>query len=111
METKIQETLGKWFPNAFNERDKISDRSDYEVLRQFARYTLKLIQENGEKEKEPFMIINMIYQNGSLHDKNAIENEFLYVFANEESPGTLKSHMGPMPDNLKPIYLKTILEN
>lgn len=111
METRIQKTLKKWFPEAFADGYQITEHSDYEVLHQFAGYTMKRIRENNEKEKEPFMIINMIYQHGSLHDKNAIENEFLCAFANEESPGTLKSHMGLMPDNLKPVYLKTILES
>jgi len=111
METRIQKTLKQWFPNAFTDERKAGSDSDYEILQQFARYTLQLIQEKKENEKEPFQIVNMLYHNGSLHDKNAIENEFLCAFANEESPGTLKSHMGLMPENLKPVYLKTILES
>lgn len=111
METRIQKTLKQWFPNVFaNEKKTISD-SDYEMLQQFARYTLQLIQENNEDEKEPFKIVSMLYQNGSLHDKNAIENEFFSTLTKAESPGTLKSHLELMPDNLKPVYLKTILEN
>jgi hypothetical protein len=111
METRIQKTLKQWFPNAFaDEANPVSD-SDYEMLQQFARYTLQLIQENKENEKEPFKIVNMLYHNGSLHDKNAIENEFFSILTKAESPGTLKSHLGLMPDNLKPVYLKTILEN
>jgi hypothetical protein len=111
MATRIQKTLKNWCPNAFAEDNKTGSQSDYEILQQFASYTLSLIRENKEDEKEPFKIVNILYQNGSLHDKNAIENEFFSALAKAESPGTLKSHLGLMPDNLKPVYLKTILEN
>ena len=111
METRIQKTLKQWFPNAFADEKKTGSDSDYATLQQFARYTLKLIQNNDENEKEPFKIVNMLYQKGSLREKNAIENEFFNILTKEESPGTLKLHMGLMPDNLKPVYLKTILEN
>jgi len=109
METKIQKTLKQWFTDALGEGNKSG--SDYEILQQFARYTLKLIQDKRGNEKEPFEIVNMLYQKGSLHDKNAIENEFFNVFTKIESPGTLKSHLELMPVDLKKIYLKTILEN
>ncbi len=111
METRIQKTLKQWFPNAFTDDNKTGILSDYEILQQFARYTMSLLQNNNDGEKEPFKIVNMLYQNGSLHDKNAIENEFFSALIKAESPGTLKSHLGLMPDNLKPVYLKTILEN
>ena len=111
METKIQKTLKQWFPNAFAQNAETSAESDYEILKQFAKYTLSLIHDNKNDEKEPFQIVNLLYQNGSLHDKNAIENEFFSTIIKEETPGSLKSHLNLMPDNLKPIYLKTILEN
>lgn len=111
METKIQKTIKQWFPNVIADKKKTGSDSDYEILQQFARYTLKLIQDNNKNEKEPFKIVDMLYQKGSLHDKNAIENEFLSLLTKAESPGTLKLHLALMPDNLKPVYLKTILEN
>lgn len=111
METKIQKTLRRWFPNAFAIDGETVEESDYEILNKFARYTLLLIQNNKEGEKEPFKIMDLLYQNGSLHDKNAIENEFFRIITREESPGSLKSHLRLMPENLKPVYLKTILEN
>jgi hypothetical protein len=112
METKIQKTLTQWFPNAFTETDIQTNHSDYEMLNLFAKYTLKLIEENNKDiEQEPFKIISIMYQCSSLHDKNAIENEFLRVFAKVESPGSLKLHMNLMPKELQQIYLKTILEN
>lgn len=111
METRIQKTLKHWFPNAFADEKKTISDSDYEMLQQFARYTLQLIQENNEDEKEPFKIVDMLYHKGSLHDKNAIENEFFSILTKVESPGTLKCHLELMPNNLKPVYLKTILEN
>jgi hypothetical protein len=128
MGTKIQKTLRQWFPDAFAEEHRTGSRSDYEILQQFARYTIRLIHEK-KNEKEPFEILNQLYQMGSLHDKNAIENErfdkasakpnlfelcragettieneFFSVLIKSESPGTLKWHMELMPDNLKTVY-------
>jgi hypothetical protein len=112
METKIQKSLKQWIPNFFSEEKIMENNSDYELLHQFAKYALKLIQHNdSEKGKEPFKIINIMYQSGNLHDRNAIENEFLSVLAQEESTGSLKAHMDLMPKDLRSIYLKTILEN
>ena len=79
METRIQRTLRQWFPDAFAEEQKSGYRSDYDILQQFARYTIGLIYEKKESEKEPFKIVNQLYQKGNLHDKNAIENEFFSV--------------------------------
>jgi hypothetical protein len=111
METRIQKTLTQWFPDAFNDINTSKCHSDYEVLNAFSKFTLKLIQQNDERKREPFKIINILYLNGSLHDRNAIENEFFCYFSKVESPGTLKNHLELMPENLKPIYLKTLLEN
>lgn len=112
METKIKKTLKQWFSNVFPEESLLENLSDYEILHQFAHYTLEFIQQsNMEIDKEPFKIINLLYQNGNLHDRNAIENEFLSVIARNESANSLKMHMDLMPKELRPIYLKTILEN
>lgn len=112
METKMQRTLKQWFPDAFKDEKHSENQSDYEALRQFAIYTLHLINEgNIEREKEPFKIINLLYLNGNLFERNAIENEFFTLIARDETPGNLKKHLQLMPENLRPIYLKTILEN
>jgi len=87
METRIQKTLKQWFPDAFVDEKEPGSDSDYEILQQFARYTLKLIQDNKENEKDPFKIVNILYQKGSLREKNAIENDFFNVLTKEESPG------------------------
>jgi hypothetical protein len=112
MKTKIQKSLEQLIPDFFSE-EKISEiYSDYELLNLFTKYIIKLFNQNDiEKVKEYFKIINIIYHNGNLHDRNAIENEILTVFANEESPGSLRSHMEIMPKELRPVYLKAILEN
>jgi hypothetical protein len=110
METRIQKTLRQWFPDAFAGEQKTGSPSDYEILQQFARYTIKLISEK-KNEKELFEIVNQLYQKGSLHDKNAIENEFFTELIKTESPGTLKCHLALMPRELKTVYLKAILEN
>lgn len=111
METRIQKTLFHWFPEAFGKVEKASISSDYGILRQFAKYTRGLINDNSENREEPFKIILLLYSNGSLYEKNAIENEFFNVLASDENPVTLREHLGLMPEGLKPVYLKTILEN
>ncbi len=111
MKSRILKTLTQWFPNAFSDINIENFHSDYEVLRAFSGYTLNLIVHNDERMREPFKIINILYLNGNLHDKNAIENEFFGCLSQIESPGSLKEHLELMPESLKPIYLKTILEN
>jgi hypothetical protein len=111
METRILKTLSQWFPEAFADVKKSELVSDYRTLLHFAKYTLKLINENSESKKEPFKIILLLYSKGSLYEKNAIENEFLKVLSDEENAMKLKEHLDLMPENLKPVYLKTIVEN
>lgn len=111
METRIQKTLCHWFPEAFNESDKSLLSTDYGILRQFAYFTLRLINEKSENKKEPFKIIHLLYSKGSLFEKNAIENEFLNVLASGENTNTLKQHLELLPEGLKSVYIKTILEN
>ncbi|NJO70434.1 MAG: hypothetical protein HC830_15145 [Bacteroidetes bacterium] len=111
MKSTIQQTLKHWFPHAFDNEENFDGVSDYTALRLFAEYTLGLISENKQESKDPFKIIYLLYHKGSLHDKNAIENEYFTVLAKDESPGALKKHLELMPDELKPIYIKTILEN
>jgi len=111
METRIQKTLRHWFPEAFEGTEKSMMCTDYAILRQFAEYTQKLIKDKSEDQKEPFKIIHLLYSKGSLYEKNAIENEFLSVLASDEISLTLKQHLELMPEGLRAIYMKTIVEN
>jgi len=111
METRIQKTLCHWFPEAFGKIEKSLISSDYGILRQFAKYTQKLINDNCENQEEPFKIIFLLYSNGSLYEKNAIENEFFNVLASDENTMTLKEHLELMPQGLRSVYIKTIIEN
>ncbi|MFZ0281096.1 MAG: hypothetical protein WAL29_05570 [Bacteroidales bacterium] len=111
METRIQKTLRHWFPEAFIGTESSMINSDYEILRQFADYTLKLINNKSDDQKEPFKIIHLLYSKGSLYEKNAIENEFLNLLASDENSLTLKQHLELMPEELRVIYVKTIVEN
>jgi hypothetical protein len=108
METRIQRTLSQWFPSVFTDNEMAND---YEMLRKFANYTIQLVENDMENKMEPFKIINLIYLNGTLHDKNAIENEFLSVIASVESPKSLKTLLKLMPEGIRAVYIKTILEN
>lgn len=112
METRIYKTLSQWFPEAFSDFDHSEDMNlDYGVLRHFATFTQKLIQDKSERIKEPFKIINLIYSKSTMFEKNAIENEFFNAFANSEKSMTLKQHLDLMPESLRGIYIRTILEN
>lgn len=108
METKIQKTLMQWFPEAF---DKSKKFTEYEMLNVFAKYTQTLIREDKRSKAEPFKIINLLYIKGTLHDKNAIENEFFCPLAENVSEGNLKEHLELMPEEIRDVYIKTIIEN
>ncbi len=111
MESKIQRTLLQWFPAAFARAEKSEIDNDYKILQYFATFTQKLIDEKNENRREPFKVINLIYLNTSLHDKNAIENEFFGLLAKNDSPASLKEHLDLMPASLRPVYIKTLIEN
>jgi len=111
MGTRIQKTLCHWFPEAFAETDKSLLTSDYGILNQFAKFTQTLINEHTENQKEPFKIIFLLYSKGSLYERNAIENEFFHVLTSDENALTLKAHLELMPEGLRAIYIKTIIEN
>lgn len=111
METRIHKTLSQWFPDAFSDDKKSVLESDNMTLRRLAKYEMKLINDNCKNKSEPFKIINLIYSEGSLYEKNTIENEFLKVIATEERSMTLNEHLNLMPEGLRSIYLKVILQN
>lgn len=111
MESRIQKTLVQWFPHSFTDVEPDEIFSDYDLLRHFAKHTLKLISSSNENKCDPFKIINLLYFKGTLYEKNAIENEFFMVLAKEEKASTLKEHLAMMPETIRAIYIKTILEN
>jgi hypothetical protein len=110
METKIQKTLHHWFPQAFETESSMTN-TDYGTLRQFADYTRRLIHNKSDEQKEPFRIIHLLYSKGSLYERNAIENEFLGILASDENGLTLKQHLELMPEGLREVYVKIIIEN
>lgn len=109
METKIVKTVKEWLPWSLENEGQISE---YSLLRKLADYCRAKIKEGeNEKANQVIKIINLLYAGGTLHEKNAIENEFLEVLALDETPSSLKAHMSVFPEKLKEAYLKTILEN
>lgn len=109
MESKIIHTIQEWFPWA---KELDNDTSEYALLRDLANYCREKIQkEELSNASEVIKVINLLYSSGSLHVKNAIENEFLEVLTTDEAPATLKEHLKILPKELKEAYLKTILEN
>ena len=111
MESRIQKTLDQWFPDAFADVKKTALKSDYDILNHFAKHTKSLIKHDSENKSEPFKIINLLYSKGTLFERNAIENAFFYVLAFDEYPQTLRQNLSLMPEPLRAVYLKTILEN
>lgn len=111
METRIQKTLFHWFPEAFMGTEKSHINSDYGILRHFAEYTQGLIKTKSENQREPFKIIHLLYSKGSLFEKNAIENEYFITLASDVTTMTLKEHLELMPEGLRAVYIKTIIEN
>ncbi len=109
METKIVKTLKEWLPWSTNDMEPLNE---YAMLKKLAEYCKEQINEGAEKKATQVIgVINLLYISGSLHDRNAIENEFLEVLSQSESPAGLKSHLKLFPEKLKQAYLKTILEN
>lgn len=109
MESKILKTVREWLPWSLENEDYISE---YSLLKKLADYCrLKIKEGENEKANEVIKIINLLYSGGTLHEKNAIENEFLEVLALDEAPSSLKAHISMFPEKLKEAYLKTILEN
>jgi hypothetical protein len=109
MDTKIIKTVKAWLPWSLEGNPS---PSEYSLLRTLAHYCQESINEGlEEKAAEVIKVINLLYSGGSLHEKNAIENEFLEVLAKSESPASLKVHMKFFPEKMRQAYLKTILEN
>jgi len=109
MESKIIHAVREWLPWAINDECK---NSEYLLLRKLANYCRDKMQ--GSNQDDAFQVIkivNFLYADGSLHIKNAIENEFLEVLATDETPASLKEHIHLLPEKLRTAYLKTILEN
>lgn len=111
MESRIQKTLTQWFPDAFAAAQKTALKTDYEFLNHFAKYVTGLIKDDCESKKEPYKIINLLYSKGTLFERNAIENAFFLYIASDEKPQTLKESLSLMPEGLRAVYIKTILEN
>lgn len=109
METKIVKTVKEWLPWSL---EAGQPPSEYSLLKKLANYCQQKIDEGAEEQAaEVIRVINLLYSSGSLHDRNAIENEFLEILAESEAPATLKQRVSALPEALKQAYLKTILEN
>lgn len=113
MNTRIQKTLHQWFPEAFSNLGipESDSYSEYDTLRHFALFTMQLIRDDGSRKREPFKIINLLYSKGTLYERNAIENEFFTPLASGENAGSLKEILELMPETLKSVFIKTIVEN
>lgn len=113
MESKIQHVLQQSF-SEFLALDEIQtpNYATYQILDTILAKSVKLIEENNfEKLREVFEVLDRLYQYGSRYDKNAIENEYLMGLSNLENPISFKSHLKQMPKTLKEAFMKSIIEN
>lgn len=111
MKNKIVTSIKEWFPHCVPSE---TDATEYMLLQCVADYCIACFggqQEDHLKAKEAIHIISILYYNGSLHERNAIENEFLERISYAESPASLRQHIDFLPKELRPVYMKTILEN
>ncbi|WFB65182.1 hypothetical protein PZ892_08170 [Sphingobacterium sp. WM] len=111
MESKIISTVKAWLPQCVME-DKVE--SEYEVLQHVAEFCLANFEGTTDEQqmaREAIHVIGILYGGGSLHVKNAIENEFLERMASSESPASLRKHLTFFPKEMRPVYVKTIIEN
>ena len=100
-ETKITRTLREWIPAALT---GTYPADDYKALREAADLFLRKVGGNATDRAEALKalkVVNVLYTGGRLHDRNAIENEFLSVLASRESPGSLKEYMALFPKELR----------
>lgn len=111
MKTGIKQTFEKWLPEIYSNLHADELSNDYEVLKVFAEHTIKLMQQDDENVTEILKIVNLIYKKASLYERNAVENEFFTTIAKSETATLLKYHLELMPQELKGIYIKTIIEN
>lgn len=113
MKTRIQKTLYQWFPEAFSSTGipESDSYSEYDSLRHFAMFTMQIIREEGPRKHEPFKIINLLYTKGTLYERNAIENEYFTVLTAGDNPKSLKEILELLPETLKSVFIKTIVEN
>lgn len=119
MKTRIIDTLQHWAPEAVKHipgtENSEAGLTDYQLLHELADLCVKRISEGSATDTEDTIqilnVVNLLYQGGNLYTRNAVENEFLTVFASEESPGSLKNHLNLFPVELRKGYIKTILEN
>ena len=113
MESKIEKVLKQSFPDFFAQ-ENLQDLNfaTYQILKIVFEQSVKQIEENNtERLKEIFEIVDNLYQFGSLYDKNAIENEYLLALSTIENPISFGKHLKLMPKTLKGVFLKSIIEN
>jgi hypothetical protein len=109
MDSKIVSTIKQWLPWSIESEQT---PTEYSLLKNLGNYCRQRIEEGSEdKAVRVIKVINILYSSGALHEKNAIENEFLEVLATAQAPASLKTQMKLLPEDLKKAYLKTILEN
>ncbi|MDM1296295.1 hypothetical protein HX021_18580 [Sphingobacterium sp. N143] len=119
MKTKMIHTIRQWIPETADLIPDLGNLDDpataYLLLHRLADTCAEKFKLGHEGEldrvKEIIKVVNLLYINGNLYTRNAIENEFLATLSVEESPGSLKKHMELFPSELRREYIKTILEN
>jgi hypothetical protein len=86
-------------------------KEDYRLYRLLNHYANYCAQKWETPETKVILaLVNEDYQRDNVFTRNAIENEFLAVEARQLDNTHLMLHLTSMPELLKPVYLKVLIE-
>lgn len=108
MTTNIIQTLVKWFPDEVSEIPSQHPYAEYELLRFFSE---RIADPDFQVRAMDYLkVINLMYTNGTIHVKNAIENEFLEPLVQNTTAGKFPFKIKNLPAELREGFVKILLE-
>ena len=101
---KLKSQFRELYPSS-----NMSDRMEtYMVLQHFGSYCAQNF--GNDKSKSILKLINDVYQQKSLFENNAIENEFFYAIASQLGNNDLMVHLNSIPESLWSTYIKVLVQ-
>ncbi len=112
MKTELEQCLRLRFPEIYPYGLIYHESGDdcivYRLLRHFGQYCIGNLEER--QTGEILSVMNELYHSKDLFCKNAIENEFLSVIAENLGTVDLMTHLNRIPQPLQLTYIKVLLE-
>lgn len=102
-------TLKKRFPDLPLTEINKDEWIDYTHLHQLAVWCAE--NPDNTQSQDVLSEISELYKKGNLFVKNAIENEFLFVFSRKLSSTKLNEKIVSMPLPLRAAFIETLLQN